>query len=209
MAEPVRPADRITALATERMESSQEGRNLLLACWNHPTLTVDDVVAYLNEEQVRRAAFEAAIISRLADLERKTSSTAGVDFSRSVSLATQPPIDLAFAELKKRTQEAGEEAVPMVHVGHRDSLSRYGTGHPSERCCKTCGRPTFDKLDAYRGAAGEPYCSKGCYDLRPMEIGELTPAGQETARLRETTDYVGPGEPKIRTYERDPMEPEQ
>lgn len=28
-------------------------------------------------------------------------------------------------------------------------------------------------------------------------------------RLRETTDYVGPGVPKVRTYEPDPTEPEQ
>lgn len=62
-----------------------------------------------------------------------------------------------------------EREVPRVHIGHRDSLERFGTGHPSERCCKLCGRPTFDKPDSYQDAAGQPYCSKEHHDAHKTQ----------------------------------------
>lgn len=105
------------------------------------------ITRYLDAEHDRRTAFESAVLDRLAKLERKTSSTEPVE------LPENP-----FAPGGVYSKE------PLAHVAHRDSLSRYGTGHPSERCCKRCGRPTFDRIDAYRNTAGEPFCNKACCD---------------------------------------------
>lgn len=51
-----------------------------------------------------------------------------------------------------------------AHISNADSLERFGTGHPSEQCCKQCGRPTFDRLDRWQNAKGEPFCDQSCHD---------------------------------------------
>jgi len=86
-----------------------------------------------------------------------------------------------------------------AHVAQRDSLDRFGTGHPSERCCKLCGRPTFDILDRYQSAAGEPYCSKEHHDAHKT--------GTQCA-VQPVPLNVDDGSHSVRGYEPEANEPE-
>lgn len=94
---------------------------------------------------------------------------------------------------------------PLAHVAHRDSLSRYGTGHASEMPCAACGKPSWDKQTALT-VNGKRYCSAACSETidTTAPVGVYEGDGHPAARMRETTDYVGPGEPKVRTYEPEP-----
>jgi hypothetical protein len=72
---------------------------------------------------------------------------------------------------------AGELSAPVgayAHVAHRDSLERYGTGHPVELPCAACRRPSWDKAAAIT-VDGKTYCSAACAEvIDTTKPGELT-----------------------------------
>lgn len=77
-----------------------------------------------------------------------------------------------------------------VHISHRDSLERFGTGHPSEESCVVCGRPTFDILDRYQTADRKPVCGKACFD-RVLAAPVGVYAGDGHPALRALADQTG------------------
>ncbi len=130
----------------------------------------------LDNERESRENLAKVVTEELAKLKRKTSSTDPVE----LLVSSDPKGTHGSASYVRWAEQVPNPIPARAHMQPHDSLSRSGTGHPSERCCKRCGRPTFDLITAYQSAKGEAYCSRECYEARAEAIacGErMPPAG--------------------------------
>ncbi len=153
---------------------------------------------YLDEEAERRDKFEADVLERLRKAEENIASPLLIATRDTVPLCTGgrlmhnmqgKPTCPSCGFTPKLTQEPDPtkplyvgDGRPRIHLGHPDSLQRFGTGHPSEQPCIMCGRPTYDIIDRYQTAGGRPLCSKACFDrvlAAPAGAYEPEPEGAE------------------------------
>ncbi len=61
---------RIREIALAEAESTQEGRNRLLATWGHPEINLVTIERYLDEEADRRQQWERGVEERLGKVAR-------------------------------------------------------------------------------------------------------------------------------------------